>query len=141
MQVDTSNILFVCGGAFAGLDRIIRDRSEKGGIGFGAEVQGKDDKKTLSEVIQFRREIAENRKRFLTDKERELKDAIAQVMSDITALERKRQQLYNLLREKGAFDSIRHTYEHIICLPAQMQIVLIRSTQPSDSESIDAISH
>lgn len=51
MQVDTSNILFVCGGAFAGLDRIIRDRSEKGGIGFGAEVQSKDDSKTLSEVI------------------------------------------------------------------------------------------
>ena len=51
LQVDTSNILFVCGGAFAGLDRIIRDRSEKGGIGFGAEVQSKDDKKTLSEVI------------------------------------------------------------------------------------------
>ena len=37
--------------------------------------------------------------------------------------------------------AIRHTYEHIICLTAQMQIVLIRSTQPSDSESIDAISH
>lgn len=51
LQVDTSNILFVCGGAFAGLDRIIRDRSEKGGIGFGADVQSKDDKKTLSEVI------------------------------------------------------------------------------------------
>jgi len=51
LQVDTSNILFVCGGAFAGLDRIIRDRSEKGGIGFGAEVQSKDDKKSLSEVI------------------------------------------------------------------------------------------
>ena len=51
LQVDTSNILFVCGGAFAGLDRIIRDRSEKGGIGFAAEVQSKDEKKTLSEVI------------------------------------------------------------------------------------------
>ncbi len=51
LQVDTSNILFVCGGAFAGLDRIIRDRSEKGGIGFGAEVTSKDDKKSMSEVI------------------------------------------------------------------------------------------
>ena len=51
LQVDTSNILFVCGGAFAGLDRIIRDRSEKGGIGFGAEVKSKDDKKSMSEVI------------------------------------------------------------------------------------------
>ncbi len=44
MQVDTSNILFVCGGAFAGLDRIIRDRSEKGGIGFGAQVKSKNSK-------------------------------------------------------------------------------------------------
>lgn len=44
LQVDTANILFVCGGAFAGLDRIIRDRSEKGGIGFSAEVKSKDSK-------------------------------------------------------------------------------------------------
>ena len=52
LQVDTSNILFICGGAFAGLDRIIRDRSEKGGIGFGAEVKGKDDQQSVSEVLQ-----------------------------------------------------------------------------------------
>ncbi len=51
LQVDTSNILFICGGAFAGLDKIIRDRSEKGGIGFGAEVKGKDEQKTVSEVL------------------------------------------------------------------------------------------
>ena len=44
LQVDTSNILFICGGAFAGLDKIIRDRSEKGGIGFGAEVKSKNCK-------------------------------------------------------------------------------------------------
>lgn len=44
LQVDTSNILFICGGAFAGLDRIIRDRSEKGGIGFGAEVKSRSTK-------------------------------------------------------------------------------------------------
>lgn len=44
LQVDTSNILFICGGAFAGLDRIIRDRSEKGGIGFGAEVKSRSNK-------------------------------------------------------------------------------------------------
>ena len=51
LQVDTGNILFVCGGAFAGLDKIIRDRSEKGGIGFAAEVKSKEDKKTLGEVL------------------------------------------------------------------------------------------
>ncbi len=43
LQVDTANILFVCGGAFSGLDKVIKDRSEKGGIGFGAEVTGTDD--------------------------------------------------------------------------------------------------
>ena len=51
LQVDTGNILFICGGAFAGLDKIIRDRSEKGGIGFAAEVKSKDDKKSLSDVL------------------------------------------------------------------------------------------
>lgn len=52
LQVDTSNILFICGGAFAGLDRVIRDRSEKGGIGFGAEVKSKDTKKNVGETLK-----------------------------------------------------------------------------------------
>ena len=43
LQVDTGNILFICGGAFAGLDKVILDRTEKTGIGFSAEVRGKDD--------------------------------------------------------------------------------------------------
>ena len=51
LQVDTSNILFVCGGAFAGLDKIIRERSEKGGIGFSAEVKSKNDKKSAGELL------------------------------------------------------------------------------------------
>ncbi|SFM94303.1 ATP-dependent Clp protease ATP-binding subunit ClpX [Formivibrio citricus] len=42
-QVDTTNILFICGGAFEGLGKIIRNRSVKGGIGFGAEVVNKED--------------------------------------------------------------------------------------------------
>ncbi len=44
IPVDTSNILFICGGAFEGLDKIIRRRTEKSGIGFGAEVHGPDEK-------------------------------------------------------------------------------------------------
>ncbi len=51
LQVDTSNILFICGGAFAGLDKIIRSRSEKGGIGFAAEVKSKDDSKSIGEIL------------------------------------------------------------------------------------------
>jgi len=52
LQVDTSNILFICGGAFAGLDKIIRDRSEKGGIGFSAEIHAKDESKSFGEALK-----------------------------------------------------------------------------------------
>ncbi len=52
LQVDTSNILFICGGAFAGLDKVIRDRSEKGGIGFGAEVKSKEDDKGVGKILE-----------------------------------------------------------------------------------------
>ncbi len=51
LQVNTANILFICGGAFAGLERVIRDRSEKGGIGFSAEVKSKDDKKSANDLL------------------------------------------------------------------------------------------
>lgn len=52
IQVDTRNILFVCGGAFAGLEKVIRDRSEKSGIGFSAEIHGKEDSKTISDLLR-----------------------------------------------------------------------------------------
>jgi|TARA_B110000879_G_scaffold60674_1_gene85106 ATP-dependent Clp protease ATP-binding subunit ClpX len=52
LQVDTSNILFICGGAFAGLDKIIRSRSEKGGIGFGAEVRSKSEEIKVGETLR-----------------------------------------------------------------------------------------
>lgn len=52
IQVDTRNILFICGGAFAGLDKVIRDRSEKSGIGFSAEIHGKDDAKNMSDLLR-----------------------------------------------------------------------------------------
>jgi ATP-dependent Clp protease ATP-binding subunit ClpX len=51
VQVDTTNILFVCGGAFDGLDRVIRARSEKGGIGFGAEVHS-PSRRDIGEVLR-----------------------------------------------------------------------------------------
>ena len=51
LQVDTSNILFICGGAFAGLDKVISNRSDKGGIGFNAEVKGKAQKKDFGEML------------------------------------------------------------------------------------------
>lgn len=51
LQVDTSKILFVCGGAFAGLDKVILNRSEKGGIGFGASLKSKNKETQFGEVI------------------------------------------------------------------------------------------
>ncbi|MGB6975996.1 MAG: ATP-dependent Clp protease ATP-binding subunit ClpX [Gammaproteobacteria bacterium] len=52
LQVDTSNILFICGGAFDGLEKIITNRSEKSGIGFGAEIRSKDNRKAIGEVLR-----------------------------------------------------------------------------------------
>lgn len=52
VQVDTTNILFVCGGAFDGLEKIIRNRSEKSGIGFGAHVISRNDRKAVGEVLR-----------------------------------------------------------------------------------------
>lgn len=51
LQVDTSNILFICGGAFAGLDKVILDRTERGGIGFSAEVRSKENAIKIGEVL------------------------------------------------------------------------------------------
>lgn len=53
IQVDTTNILFICGGAFSGLERVIRNRTEKSGIGFGAEVKSKDNRKDLGEIFRM----------------------------------------------------------------------------------------
>ncbi|HPA91433.1 MAG TPA: ATP-dependent Clp protease ATP-binding subunit ClpX [Quisquiliibacterium sp.] len=51
VQIDTTNILFICGGAFAGLDKVIRNRSERSGIGFGAEVRSSSDR-AVGEVLR-----------------------------------------------------------------------------------------
>ncbi|AVM73436.1 ATP-dependent Clp protease ATP-binding subunit ClpX [Magnetospirillum gryphiswaldense] len=46
LQVDTTNILFICGGAFAGLEKVIGTRGKNNSIGFGAEVRGPDERRT-----------------------------------------------------------------------------------------------
>jgi len=51
LQVDTGNILFICGGAFAGLDKIILNRSSKSGIGFVADVKSSDDQQSIGELL------------------------------------------------------------------------------------------
>jgi ATP-dependent Clp protease ATP-binding subunit ClpX len=52
VQVDTTNILFICGGAFDGLDKVIRARSEQSGIGFGAQVSSRDNRKDITKVLR-----------------------------------------------------------------------------------------
>mgnify|MGYP003382656581 CR=1 FL=1 len=51
LQIDTTNILFICGGAFDGLEKVIRNRSERSGIGFGAEVKSASER-TLSDLFK-----------------------------------------------------------------------------------------
>src|SRR3954451_22250094 len=52
VQVDTTNILFVCGGAFDGLEKIVRNRTEKTGIGFGAEVRSPKNSKATYDLLK-----------------------------------------------------------------------------------------
>ncbi|HXW64153.1 MAG TPA: ATP-dependent Clp protease ATP-binding subunit ClpX [Burkholderiaceae bacterium] len=51
VQIDTTNILFICGGAFDGLEKIIRNRSEKSGIGFGAEISSPSNR-SVSDLLR-----------------------------------------------------------------------------------------
>jgi ATP-dependent Clp protease ATP-binding subunit ClpX len=51
LQVDTSNILFICGGAFAGLEKVIRERSDKSGIGFSAELKKNKDQNISEKIL------------------------------------------------------------------------------------------
>ena len=52
LQVNTGSILFICGGAFAGLDKVIQNRTEKAGIGFNADVKSKKDSKHTNELLK-----------------------------------------------------------------------------------------
>lgn len=52
-QIDTTKILFICGGAFEGLDKIVRQRTEKTGIGFGADIKSGEDTRVSSELLSL----------------------------------------------------------------------------------------
>ncbi|WP_083234104.1 ATP-dependent Clp protease ATP-binding subunit ClpX [Candidatus Marithrix sp. Canyon 246] len=51
ISVDTTNILFICGGAFAGIEKLVKARSDKTGIGFAAEVASKEDTRSLNQLL------------------------------------------------------------------------------------------
>ncbi len=52
VQVDTTNILFICGGAFSGLEKVIQMRTDKSGMGFGAQVRSTTDRKEMNQLLQ-----------------------------------------------------------------------------------------
>ncbi len=52
LQVDTRNVLFICGGAFSGLEKVIRERSEKSGIGFGADIKSKSTELKVADYLR-----------------------------------------------------------------------------------------
>ncbi len=52
LQVDTRNVLFICGGAFSGLEKVIQSRTEKSGIGFGADIKSKASGDHIGELIE-----------------------------------------------------------------------------------------
>ena len=52
LQVDTRNVLFICGGAFSGLEKVIQERSEKSGIGFGADIKSKSNENSVGELLR-----------------------------------------------------------------------------------------
>jgi ATP-dependent Clp protease ATP-binding subunit ClpX len=52
LQVDTSSMLFICGGAFAGLEKVIIDRSDRSGIGFSAQVKGEDERSSIGDTLR-----------------------------------------------------------------------------------------
>jgi ATP-dependent Clp protease ATP-binding subunit ClpX len=52
VQVDTANILFICGGAFSGLEKVIQMRTDTSGMGFGAQVRSTSDRKEMNQLLQ-----------------------------------------------------------------------------------------
>jgi len=51
VQVDTTNILFICGGAFSGLEKVIQNRTDTSGMGFGAQVRSNTDRKEMNQLL------------------------------------------------------------------------------------------
>jgi len=70
--------------------------------------------KTLDEMIDFKKNIMENRNKFLVTREKQLEKIISGILSEVSNLERERSRLYRKLEEKGALESITNTYEQLI---------------------------
>ncbi|MEX2567138.1 MAG: DUF2326 domain-containing protein [Cyclobacteriaceae bacterium] len=76
--------------------------------------------KTIDEITSFKKEILENRNKFLIAKEQELQKSIDKILGEISALEQERSRLYKQLEEKGALESITNTYEQLTLEKTQL---------------------
>jgi len=76
--------------------------------------------KTLDEITTFKKEILENRNKFLINREQDLQKSINKVLSEISTLEQERSKLYKKLDEKGALESIKNTYEQLTLEKTQL---------------------
>lgn len=76
--------------------------------------------KSLNDISNFKRDIVENRNKFLVEKERQLESSIKETVDDISKSEKVRSELYKKLDEKGALESIKNTYEQLTVEKTQL---------------------
>ncbi len=89
-------------------------------------------RKTLDEIIEFKSQLLENRSKFLFNKEKHLNERVSQTLIDISNLENERSKLYQMLKEKGALDSIENTYKTLISEKSMLQSIVIKTEQADD---------
>ena len=92
-------------------------------------------KKSLDEVTDFKNQILENRRKFLFRQEKKLEEQSKGILRDISRLEKDRSKLYQILKEKGALDSIENTYEQIIEEKSILERTLQTLTRFEDVQS------
>lgn len=93
-------------------------------------------KKTLIEISDFKKEIVENRNKFLIAKERQLESSTKEIIDEISFLEKKRSELYKRLDEKGALESIKNTYEQLTTEKSQLAGNLAILTQVDEIQEM-----
>lgn len=92
--------------------------------------------RTLEEIANFKKEIIENRNKFLISKEKQLESSIKETLDEISKLEKKRSELYKKLDEKGALESIKNTYEQLTLEKSQLAGNLAILTQVDEIQDM-----
>ncbi|MGB4774830.1 MAG: DUF2326 domain-containing protein, partial [Daejeonella sp.] len=92
--------------------------------------------RTLDEIANFKKEIIENRNKFLITKEKQLESSIKETLDEISKLEKKRSELYKKLDEKGALESIKNTYEQLTIEKSQLAGNLAILTQVDEIQEM-----